>query len=79
MRTIGMLLLLALFNATSCTEHVSPPPRPKGVPADAVWAGGADGGSFIKCSYDASTGLNFCIVYNDFTGDIMAKVFYHAL
>jgi hypothetical protein len=73
MRTTAMLLLLSLFAVTSCMEHVSPPPRPKGVPADAVWAGGADGGSFIKCSFDPSAGLNFCTVYNDFTGKIEAE------
>jgi hypothetical protein len=60
--------LIAGLGTMACTTHVSPPPRPKGVPADALWAGGADGGSFIRCSYDAGTDLNMCSAYNDRTG-----------
>jgi len=73
MTRVTVLLLFFLVIVTSCMNHVSPPPRPKGVPADAVWAGGADGGSFIKCYYEPSTRLNFCTVYNDFTGKIEAE------
>lgn len=60
--------LTAGLGTMACSSHVSPPPRPKGVPADAVWAGGADGGSFIRCSYDAGTSLNVCSAHNDHTG-----------
>lgn len=62
------MFLAAALVSTACTGPASPPPRPEGIPAAAVWAGGVDGGSFITCSYDATAGLNICAVYNDFTG-----------
>ena len=44
----GPLLLCALFSVAACS--LSPPPeRPASVPSSAVWAGGADGGSWIAC------------------------------
>lgn len=42
---------------------------PSGVPADAVWAGGADGGAYVRCSLDKERGLDKCIVWNDFNGE----------
>ena len=46
--TLGLLLA-----ASACTVTTSPtydaPPRPSGVPRAAQWAGGADGGAWIRC------------------------------
>ena len=42
-----LLLLLGLALAlTACSKSPSEPPRPKGVPEQAIWVGGADGGVF---------------------------------
>ncbi len=46
------------------------PKRPEGVPASAVWSGGADGGAFFDCAPSRSGEPNPCTVYNDGTGDI---------
>jgi hypothetical protein len=35
---------------------------------DAVWAGGADGGAYIKCTVDAVGNVDRCSIWNDFTG-----------
>lgn len=44
------------------------PQRPTGVPPDAVWAGGAEGGAWIRCVAEGAR--NRCSVYNDFTGQL---------
>lgn len=49
--TRSRLALVALVAASACvTTSPAPPPRPSGLPAHAVWAGGVDGGSFIACT-----------------------------
>jgi hypothetical protein len=50
--------------------QVSPPARPDGVPASAIWAGGIDGGVFIDCAPGHNGEPTPCTVYNDYTGDI---------
>jgi hypothetical protein len=72
MRIVAVSLLLALC-LVGCRSHVNPPPRPQGVPADAVWAGGSDGGSFIRCEFDAASAMDFCSVFNDHTGQLDAQ------
>lgn len=49
--------------------RLAPTVRPHGVPEDAVWAGGADGGAYIRCSVDKTHDYNVCTVWNDFTGE----------
>ena len=34
----------------------------------AVWAGGADGGAYVRCSVDAKRDVDLCEVWNDYTG-----------
>jgi hypothetical protein len=46
------------------------------VPPFAVWAGGADGGSFFECDTDTSHNVNRCLVYNDRTGDVEGGGFF---
>ncbi|MFL1406200.1 hypothetical protein ACJO2E_12735 [Marinobacter sp. M1N3S26] len=50
---------------------VETPNKPASVPADTFWAGGIDGGNFIKITVD-STDPNAVSaeIYNDSTGDI---------
>jgi hypothetical protein len=57
-----------LLSGFGCYTEPSPPQRPKTVPADAVWAGGPDGGRFIRC--DILAEANDCVVHNDSTGDV---------
>jgi hypothetical protein len=45
------------------------PPRPKGVPAEAIWAGGADGGEFILMR-PARNGVYSTKIYNDQIGEL---------
>lgn len=47
-----------------------PPPRPRGVPANAVWAGGVDGGDFILLNPAAPDGTYSAKIYNDHSGDV---------
>lgn len=42
------------------------PERPSGVPAGAYWAGGADGGNFYDCRFEA--GAMSCTIYDDRSG-----------
>ena len=71
-RPLILIIVTALF-VVSCSRQPSPPPRPNGVPADALWAGGSDGGSFIKCDFDSATALDVCSVFNDHTGETEAR------
>ena len=45
-----------------------PKVRPPKVPSSAVWAGGADGGRYIRCLVDAKRNVDVCEVWNDYTG-----------
>jgi hypothetical protein len=63
----------ALLSACQCevrsTER-DPPPRPSGVPANAIWAGGVDGGDFILLSPAKADGTYPVKIYNDHSGDL---------
>lgn len=69
-------LLVALLFATlsySCTPEVVAPQRPISVPSEAVWAGGLDGGAWIRCSYEPEENANWCTVWNDTNGEILSS------
>jgi len=74
-RMIHVILWLLISAATGCNSKVTPPPKPSSVPANAVWAGGPDGGSFIECDVDAEHNVNRCLAYNEFTGDVTGEAF----
>jgi hypothetical protein len=63
---IGLIAVSVATLSCGGREHV----RPDGVPPNAVWAGGVDGGNWITCSANAGNGFNQCIVYHDFTGEV---------
>jgi hypothetical protein len=44
--------------------------RPSGVPSDALWVGGADGGAYVRCTVDYVLDVNPCSVWNDYTGQL---------
>lgn len=48
-----------------------PKTRPPGVPSDAQWVGGADGGAYVRCTVDAKENVNPCSVWNDYTGTLI--------
>lgn len=61
--------LFAILSATGCDPHsLEPKTRPPGVPSDALWAGGADGGAYVRCTVDNIRNVNLCTVWNDNTG-----------
>jgi hypothetical protein len=62
---LPMFLIVGLLAGA---QHA--PARPSGVPASAVWVGGADGGAFFDCVPSYSGEPNPCTVYNDGNGDV---------
>ena len=66
-------VLAAVAVAVGCGYRKVPPDRPTGVPAQAVWAGGPDGGSFILCEIELGRDVNTCTVYNEDTGQVMEQ------
>lgn len=72
-----LVLLLSVFHA-NCYRF-SPPAKPNGVPTEAVWAGGPDGGSFVFCDVDLKRDVNRCNVWNDFTGQLVESGEYRLL
>jgi len=55
---------------------MEPKTRPPDVPSDAVWAGGADGGAYVRCTIDDVRDVNVCTVWNDNTGYSSGPGFY---
>jgi hypothetical protein len=43
------------------------------VPAEAVWAGGADGGAWIHCTEEGTGNRNSCVVFDDITGRVLVR------
>jgi hypothetical protein len=52
------------------------PPRLPGISPTAVWAGWVDGGAWIECWFDPSTNANWCTVWDDQTGQVIARTHY---
>jgi hypothetical protein len=70
------LLVAGAIGASACSRRVTPPPpRPVGVPVDAVWAGGADGGAFIRCVAVGQERANTfeCVVFGDRDGEVVGR------
>ena len=67
---IPCFAVVLVVATTSCgPAQLKPAKRPSGVPADAVWAGGADGGAYVRCSLDEQREVDKCIVWNDSNGE----------
>ena len=75
---LGFLLLGGLVYILSQVEVTvgdpGPPPRPKGVPANAIWYGGLDGGRFYLMSPAQADGTYRLKVYNDWSGELESNV-----
>ena len=67
---IGIGAVILMMNLLACRQSASlePKTRPSGVPGDAIWAGGADGGAYVRCTVDVIHDVNLCTVWNDYTG-----------
>jgi hypothetical protein len=63
----------ALLSACQCevrSAEPEAPPRPSGVHAKAIWAGGIDGGAFILLIPAKPDGTYAARIYNDHSGDL---------
>jgi hypothetical protein len=73
---LTVLVLAVAIGASACSRRVTPPPpRPATVPADAVWAGGPDGGAFISCLAVGREPANTfeCVVFGDRDGEVLGR------
>lgn len=72
------VLVMILAAGLACCANLAPPPRPAAVPPSAVWAGGADGGSWIDCRWTTKEPVIAydCRVYDDPSGDLSAEGYY---
>lgn len=64
-----MAVFLCVVLLSCQPAELRPAKKPAAVPDDAVWAGGADGGAYMRCSVDAAHNVDRCTVWNDFTGE----------
>jgi hypothetical protein len=64
----------AALAVASCGRQSYEPARAPGVPAEAVWAGGPDGGAWIFCRGVPNSPDHFtCNIYFDSTGEVWAS------
>jgi len=68
-----MWLVVGMIETLGFETEVVVPERPPPVPETAVWAGGVDGGAWIKCSLDREQHANWCTTWNDQTGAVWAR------
>ncbi len=66
--TVSVLICLAACRRPASLE---PKVRPAGVPSDALWVGGADGGAYVYCGINVGRNVNPCKVWNDYTGQLI--------
>jgi hypothetical protein len=68
----GIVAAVFTFDRAVSRMPGSPPrQRPSGIPANAVWAGGPDGGSYFRCTVDQARNINPCTIWNDETGSVI--------
>jgi hypothetical protein len=67
---IGAVCFLICLAACR-SPSLEPKVRPTGVPSNAVWVGGADGGAYVHCTVDVGRNVNPCEVWNDYTGQLV--------
>lgn len=66
---LPIVFFLLLLTACQAGES-SIPKRPVNVPKNAVWGGGVDGGNWYNCKKLNKQWHYYCIIYNDFNGQI---------
>ena len=70
---IGVLSLSSCLS--SCKSDYQPERLP-GISKTAVWAGAEDGGAWIECSLDEEKSANWCTVWDDQLGRVVARTHY---
>ena len=62
-----------MLSVCGCNQAalLKPRTRPSGVPSEALWVGGADGGAYVRCTIDPARDVNPCSVWNDYTGALI--------
>ncbi|WP_089407040.1 hypothetical protein [Granulicella rosea] len=70
---ILLIVSVGMYGVGCRSAELRPSHYPAGVPAKAIWAGGADGGAYIYCSIDDVHDANDCTVWNDSTGEIVEQ------
>jgi hypothetical protein len=71
MRYAHWFAVLVLAAVAGCSFVAVEPPRPAGVPVDALWVGGPDGGVFMRLEATAANGATYWgTIYNGFTGSV---------
>jgi hypothetical protein len=79
-RRTATMIFGAISICIGCKDAEQRPKHyPAGVPAYAVWAGGADGGAYISCTVDPPRNVNYCRVWNDYTGKLAESGDYQLL
>jgi hypothetical protein len=72
----SILTVIGLTAVLLSGAIASTPARPATVPQQAVWAGGADGGSWILCdriSKEPWGPVFQCTIYDDYSGSVVAR------
>jgi hypothetical protein len=71
-RWLASSALILSVLATSCSgASLMPAKKPSGVPSDAIWVGGADGGAYVQCVFEKKNNVDRCSVWNDYTGNLV--------
>lgn len=61
-------LIMAKFYYANLNSN---PVRTSGIPLNAVWVGGNDGGIWVSCSKQDNIGSTYkCLIYNEYTGEL---------
>jgi hypothetical protein len=64
---------MLLFACEAQDTSLEPPPRPDGVPKEALWVGGADGGVFLVLEKTAEPQTFSAEIYFDQSGELWYK------
>lgn len=67
-----VLIICILFVACSKDTTIIPERHP-GIPQDAVWAGGSDGGAWISCKRSQNKDKVLCVTYFDHDGSVWSE------
>jgi hypothetical protein len=71
---VATLIALAVLFVPATPGAPTAPARPAGVPREAVWAGGGDGGAWIACTQRNAESPDYaCRVYHDTDGSVWAQ------
>lgn len=70
------ITLLFSLGLGGCSYDYAVPRRLPGISEGAAWTGGPDGGSWIECFLDQGKNANWCTMWDDQIGDVIARTFF---